>query len=286
MADTRLKRVAGQYLAVVERRNLTASYTVYIRHTIREFAAWCEGREITAATKMSAQDLTAYMAQWEDQGGSSQRKRWGVVRAFLSWAGCPTVLEYRYRARGPDRFNVRWLTSEQVHRLLEASLKPLERLQVSLGLYAGLRMREALDLRVVEAENALRTRWLTVRGKGYKSRAVYLHDALKGALTDYLRTVDLAPTARLIPMSPQVYDRHLRVVGGRLGFPLSSHDLRRTHAAKLCEGDGLDVACISLGHADTSVTVRYAGAQMVRLQKAITALDYTSGVQTPTEPVI
>jgi integrase len=287
MADTRLKRVVGQYLQEERNRNISERYLGKKARALRAFADWCETEKgVTATTKVTAQMIGEYMSRLDDMGGSTQRVEWCILRSFLRYAGSRVGDTYRYRARGPDRFKVRWLSGEQVRTLLDAPLEPAERLLVSFGLYAGLRMREVLDMRVSEAQTALTTGWLVVRGKGYKSRPVYLHPKLKDALSDYLRATDLAPSARLMPFSEHTYDQKLRDVGRARGFELSSHDLRRTHAAELCEGQDLDVACLSLGHASPQMTAKYAGAQMVRLQRAIERLDYASGVHTPTRPVV
>lgn len=286
MADSRLRRVAVQYLQDARDRGLTPRYLRHMRATVLRFADWCEEKGVTAMTKVDAGMIAEYMGKFADMGGSTQRVQWCILRNLLGYAGNPVAETYRYRARGPDRFRVRWLSGDQVKMLLEAPLEPTERLLVGFGLYAGLRMREVLDMRVSEAQTALTTGWMIVRGKGAKSRPVCLHPKLRGDLRDYLDMTDLAPTAKLLPFGHQQYDARLRKVGSALGFVLSSHDLRRTHAAKLCEGDGLDIACLSLGHQNPEMTLRYSGVQLVRLQKAIDGIDWATGVQTPARPVI
>ena len=130
---------------------------------------------------------------------------------------------------------------------------------------AGLRISEALGLR---REDAPLGDWLTITGKGNKTREVPVLVAAAEAVDDYLAVCpfDDGPSAPLFVSSrggalgPRAVQRLVEDLRSRLDLPahVTPHALRHAFATHLLSNGG-DLRAIQelLGHASLSTTQRY-----------------------------
>ena len=130
---------------------------------------------------------------------------------------------------------------------------------------AGLRISEALGLRRRDAPLG---EWLTITGKGNKTREVPVLAAATEAVDDYLATCpfDGGPSAPLFVSSrgsalgPRAIQRLVEDLRASLDLPahVTQHALRHAFATHLL-GNGGDLRAIQelLGHASLSTTQRY-----------------------------
>ncbi|MGD0105845.1 MAG: tyrosine recombinase XerC [Rhodopila sp.] len=132
---------------------------------------------------------------------------------------------------------------------------------------SGLRIAEGLSLNVRDAA-ALRTNpWLTVTGKGSKTRIVPVLPAVRAAIEAWLALhPDRQPDSPLFVgargkrLDPAVAQRVLRTYRGLAGLPehATPHALRHSFATHLLASGG-DLRSIQdlLGHTSLSTTQRY-----------------------------
>ena len=130
------------------------------------------------------------------------------------------------------------LSGEEVHQLFEC-VRPIKQRTVFFTLYAaGLRLSEALQLRVTDIDSR-RMQLLVAHGKGNKQRLVPLSPRLLEALRQYWN--ELRPDSYLFPgktndrpLSGTVIQKGLQA-GGATSRPEQTRDA--THvASQLCDG--------------------------------------------------
>lgn len=151
-----------------------------------------------------------------------------------------------------------------------------------LFLYAGLRISEARLLRWDHIDAA--SGWLTVVGKGDRTRTLPIHDRLAAGLRDAQHHADAvaspwvhpSPTDPAQPMCDSTLRKHVYRVAGGIGLDrFTPHTGRHTYATQLLEATG-DLALVqeALGHASPVTTRVYTQVRSERLAGAVTALDY------------
>jgi integrase/recombinase XerC len=146
---------------------------------------------------------------------------------------------------------------------------------------AGLRISEALGVKRAEAPAGGRD-FLTVTGKGQKTRAVPIIAPVRQAIEAYLALCpyQLPPGGPLFvgakggKLSPRIIQLALARLRGALGLPDSAtpHALRHSFATHLLERGG-DLRSIQelLGHASLSTTQLYTAVDTARLLDAFRA---------------
>ncbi|NCC94716.1 MAG: hypothetical protein EOM10_15845 [Opitutae bacterium] len=130
--------------------------------------------------------------------------------------------------------------------------------------HAGLRISEALDLKVQDVD--LAGRRIRVReGKGRRDRVVYLSTPATQALTDYLPSVPHAPGDLVLSTQhrPVRYEEawaRMRALGRAAGVAgVSPHRLRHTYATQLLNhGMSLEGLRSLMGHENLETTLIYA----------------------------
>ena len=146
---------------------------------------------------------------------------------------------------------------------------------ISVHVWAGLRISEALSLTCKEIENVRGA--LRIRGKGGKERVVPLLPAVEKALHDYQAIHPFwkaeAPFfvgARGDALNPGVVQRNVRKIRTALNFPASftPHALRHSFATHLLQGGG-DLRTVQelLGHKSLSATQRYTAVEVSHLKE-------------------
>jgi len=133
----------------------------------------------------------------------------------------------------------------------------------------GLRVSEALSLRLEHVEEGAAGRTLRVLGKGNRERAVPIGPGVAAQLDRWLRYRGTAPGFLLCPLhrsgavifrawSKRAATEALVSLGQTAGVPLTTHDFRRTHITGLLAA-GEDVLAVSrrVGHVNVNTTSRY-----------------------------
>lgn len=165
---------------------------------------------------------------------------------------------------------VGFLHKEQWVQLRDAAL-------LTLIYGCGLRISEALSLRVKDIKNGATSLILT--GKGNKQRMVPVLPQIHTAIEDYKKHCPFTLTAdealfrgaRGKPLNAAIFQKEIRHLRGALGLPESAtpHAFRHSFATHLLAGGG-DLRTIQelLGHADLSTTQRYTKVDSERLLSA------------------
>ncbi len=141
-----------------------------------------------------------------------------------------------------------------------------QRLALMLMMVAGLRKSEVRAIEHSDFYVEGETRYLSVRGKGRKTRAVPLEPLIVGALDQYLNAKDgpgrPVTTGPLIrhpeggPVHLNTLGYWVRRVGTVIGRPdLTPHELRRTYATLLRDrGAPIETTQLMLGHSNSELT--------------------------------
>lgn len=142
----------------------------------------------------------------------------------------------------------------------------------------GLRISEALSLRVRDFPADGSTETLRILGKGEKERLVPILPAVSGGVQDYLAECPytLSPDdfafrgVRGGVLNAGVVQRSMRQMRGALGLPASAtpHSLRHSFATHLLsEGGNLRMIQELLGHSSLSTTQKYTKVDSATLLK-------------------
>ena len=284
--NSRMWREARDYLKDMANRGLCKEYIKQTETLLKRFAQFCQSKGVGSSHNVTLDLLKEYLDQFEGKSASYQRYVYATTRGYLKYVGNPVILRYKYRARGRGR-KVRWLSLEETERLLTTKMNLVEAVIVVGGLLQGLRRCEVLALTMWDAKEAVRTGYLTVKGKG-KDREVWVQPDFRALLEMVARLSDAPSGAKLVPYCPTHYGRILKRVGDRAGIDLGTetHALRRTCATNLSQaGERLEVIKTLLGHSTVTVTERYIAQDLHELQLALERTKRPKSVRLTVEPV-
>lgn len=157
---------------------------------------------------------------------------------------------------------------------------------ITLFLNSGMRLSELTGIKISDVDSELRS--LRVMGKGAKERIIYLNDACREALTDYLRVRAADPD--IIPEYADylfISSHHRRIdnstvqklvykylrAAGLGGEHYSVHKLRHTAATLMYRSGGVDVRVLKdiLGHEQLNTTQIYTHVSDRQMEKAMEA---------------
>ena len=167
----------------------------------------------------------------------------------------------------------RWFTADETARLMAAVDHRTHRLVVQVMVSTGLRISEALAIRVGDLDRE-RPLLRVPCGKGGDGRIVLLGETLRERLRAYWRS--FRPRGLLFtrrpgiddePLCPATVNRSLKVAAQRAGIagPISSHRLRHTYAVhSLRAGQDLVTLQRLLGHRCLQSTLRYVTPDLHR----------------------
>jgi len=179
------------------------------------------------------------------------------------------------------------LSREEVARLIETPPNPKHRLVLATIYAAGLRVSEAVRLKVTDVDR----RRMTLRveqGKGSKDRVLPLSRKLLGQFETYWKAEP--PRVWLFPnrtgtraIDITVVQKVFTVAKLRAGITKRGgvHGLRHAYATHLIES-GADVPTVQrfLGHRSVSTTMRYFHLSQARLATIRSPLDLLDGPET------
>ncbi|MBQ1213377.1 MAG: tyrosine recombinase XerC [Clostridia bacterium] len=155
---------------------------------------------------------------------------------------------------------------------------------LTLFLNCGMRLSELCGIDITDIDNEMRS--VKVTGKGAKERIIYLNDACRSALTDYLQTrlgedfsksgPALFTSQRGTRISPKTVQwlvcKHLKAAGLEYkGY--STHKLRHTAATLMYQSGQVDVRVLKdiLGHEQLNTTQIYTHVSDMSMQSAVNA---------------
>lgn len=178
----------------------------------------------------------------------------------------------------------KYLTLDESIHLLNSITPPNDRRDyaiLTLFLNCGMRVSELAGISLKDIDPDITK--LTVTGKGSKQRVVYLNDACRNALREYLkvRPTDIKPKDRdalfisrnrnrlSVQMIQTMVYKRLKQAGLE-GRQMSVHKLRHTAATLMYQYGHTDVRVLKdiLGHEDLSTTQIYTHISDEQMQKA------------------
>ncbi len=197
--------------------------------------------------------------------------------------------------KGSDPDHGRALTREEIKKLLSScdnTIKGIrDRAVLMILLYSGLRRSECSklkleDLTQIDYQGGLGYALQVVRGKGGKSRVLYLNHQVFDCINKWIEIRTNQPgylfprlsnlkNTELHISSQSIYDllSDMAIKSGVAKF--SPHDVRRSFATQLLES-GYDLQSVSrlMGHSNSVVTARYDKRGDKQLKEANFGLNY------------
>ena len=170
------------------------------------------------------------------------------------------------------------LSKDEINALLAAADNPKHRLLLELMYSAGLRVSEAVNLKVRDLELHEGIAWVR-SGKGSKDRFFNIAEKLKpelGKLTNDASADEYVFKGNDGALKPRAIQMAMQKIALKAGIKkeISPHTLRHSFATHLLEA-GVDVRKIQelLGHADLSTTQIYTKVSSAELRKIKSPLD-------------
>jgi len=236
------------------------------------------------------QDLHAYITyigKVRKNCNKTKARKVASLRAYFKYL-C-NVVDY-IDSNPADRLELPKIESRQpVYMSLEDARKLLESIEgrfkerdyaiIAVFLNCGLRLSELVGINMKNIRGDI----LTVIGKGDKERTVYLNNACKRAIGDYIsnRPQPVEPNddalflsarrKRIAAKSVQdLVEKHLRKAG-LSGMHYSPHKLRHTAATLMYQYGNVDIRALQdiLGHENISTTQIYTHINDERLKDAV-----------------
>ena len=262
--------LVGRFQRMLQARERSPCTVKQYGHIARAFLAYAQ----KPLDEVTVRDLESYREYLVLQRHYSKNSVYTTVRGltclFRSFG--LAVADQLEPPRRPERLP-RYLTEEEMHRLLEAvRATPRDSAIVHVLAFAGLRVSEVchLELEDIEFERNI----LHVRsGKGDKDREVILEDRTRAAIDRYLteRTIAGEADRRLFPVGPVTVERIVRRAAAQAEIPrrVTPHMLRHTLATALL-ARGCDIRYIQklLGHASVATTQIYTHVDTQALRNA------------------
>ncbi|HEY8394824.1 MAG TPA: tyrosine-type recombinase/integrase [Thermaerobacter sp.] len=315
--DTPLPEPMEQYLESKRiERGLSHSTLAEYRRDLLDFCRWLSARRRKSLDQLGPDDLAAvdrdlarkWLAHLDERAlaPATRARRLSSVGGCFKWLAAEGLiprdpfarLERPIAGERHKRLPM-YLSESEAERLLQtvlsdeglsprqkahhARLKERDYALITLLLYQGLRISEAVGLRLGDLDFQDGT--VRVIGKGDKERLLPLHRRSQGALQLYLRAWP-GPRKPRAPQDPLWWTlsgrpltknaaqvavkRHLTRAGL---WRASAHKLRHTFGTRLAEA-GVDLLVIKdlLGHATVATTQIYAHVAQGRLREAMERL--------------
>ena len=156
---------------------------------------------------------------------------------------------------------------------------------VTLFLNCGMRLSELVGINLTDLDKELKS--LRVLGKGGKERVIYLNNACRAALMEYIYERQKDETSSIKTMALFLSSRKTRIsnktvqwmvykyldMAGLSGRGLSVHKLRHTAATLMYQSGAVDVRVLKdiLGHAQLNTTQIYTHVSDENMESAVAA---------------
>jgi len=269
-------------------RGLTpATAGVYLGH-VRRFLAWVEGTygeaDIAAVTPLDVADYRRYLLS-QKRKPATVNNTLDALSSFFTWAKGAGIVQADptdgVRRAREERGAPRWLTRRDVGALVRTVQKYGSRRDqalVTLLLHTGLRVSEAVALRVEDVTIRERSGYVVVRrGKGDKYREVPLNVTVRRVLQDWLAAHPggpwLFPGRGGAPLTRWAVEKMFARLGRLAGVEVTPHKLRHTFCKMLVDaGESLDRVAVLAGHSNLNTTARYTRPGAEDLERAVEKL--------------
>ena len=168
------------------------------------------------------------------------------------------------------------LSKEEINRLIEAASHEKSKLLIKMIYASGLRISEALHLKVEDVEFEQKIAWVR-SGKGGKDRMIVLGEKVLDELKSYLKSRGITKGTIFLgkdgkPMTPRNAQKIISLAAKTAGIakPTTPHKLRHSFATHLREaGQDLRVIQELLGHSSIQTTEIYTHVSTEEKRKVI-----------------
>ncbi len=252
--------------------------------------------DIERIEKLTSRDIIAYLyylTQTKGNSATTRNRKLSALRTFFKYLMRTNRLEHNptEQIQGPKKRTTlpKYLTLDQSISFLDkvsrsdSPTKKRDYAILTLFLNCGMRLSELTGINLTDISQDFRT--IRVLGKGNKERMVYLNDACRDALTDYLterldgtpakmRQKALFLSSRLQRISNKTVQwmvyKYLDEAG--LHTPgMSVHKLRHTAATLMYQTGKVDVRVLKeiLGHEQLNTTQIYTHVTNKNMEDAV-----------------
>ncbi len=283
-----IRKLKNQYLEYLEIERDRSQKTIEnYNHYLEKFLRWSKIKSAGDITEDLVRRYRLWLNRFLDEKEKPLKKitqNYHIValRSFLKYLAkrdIKTLPAEKIELGKTARREVEFLESEEIDRILEASsgadLKSLRDRAILEILYSsGLRVSELTSLNRDQVN--LKTQEFSVRGKGGKTRVVFISDQAKSALERYLdkrSDVDPAVFARIgikrlekknksdnLRLTPRSIQRIVKYYAAKAGIvkDVHPHTLRHSFATDLIQ-NGADIRSVQemLGHSSVTTTQIY-----------------------------
>ncbi len=277
------------FLDHLKARGLSVQTVGTYAAAVRAFAKWWEGTggEAFDPASVSSLDVADYRRHLlnKNRKPATVNLHLDALSSFFAWAvsaGLAPVDPTEGVRRVPgQKSSPRWLARRELGALVRAVQKhgaPRDRALVALLLHAGLRVSEAVSLKVQDAVIRERSGHVAVRrGKGEKYREVPLNATARKMIQEWLDGHPggeyLFPGRNGGPMTPRAVQKRLKELARLAGVEVTPHKLRHTFCKMLVDaGESLDQVAMLAGHANLNTTARYTRPGVQDLERAVEKL--------------
>lgn len=262
------------------------------RTALTDFRDTCE---VGALPPLSGDALIAYSALLDahraDKGGDMSndtiRLRLKAVHALFRWAWAfdlspikPELIKHLVHMPPARQLSPRdILSQDEATRLLAKAVDPLEKALITVMLSAGLRLSEALALRVKDVFQFDDRSFLNVAiGKGDKGRIVPIALDAYEVIIGYIGA-DSAIAEKLLfeGLYPRGVQRLVKRIARRAGINknITPHSLRHTYGSvRRRQGVPVDLISKLLGHSSETITRLYTRPGQLLLESDLPALPW------------
>ena len=241
-------------------------------------------------------DFLSYAATERENDKASRARKLSALKSFFRYV---SALDSRYadfdpakniKAPKKDRLLPKYLTEAESISLLQSVLDDEEspaRIRdftiITFFLNCGMRLSELIGINLTDIDRELRS--LRVFGKGAKERIIYLNDACRTALAEYLSLRALMTplpadadalflSNRKTRLSNKTVQHMVYKYLERAGLAqrgLSVHKLRHTAATLMYQSGAVDVRVLKdiLGHAQLNTTQIYTHLSDRHMEEAM-----------------
>lgn len=250
--------------------------------------------DVAAVKQIDIYEYLLFVATEKQNGAKARARKLCALRMFYKYLVKHHAEITDNPAKEIDSPSVRpalprYLSLEESRRLLEAAVQHggTNRLRdyaiLTLFLNCGMRLAELCGLSFSSIADDLS--WIRVLGKGSKERVLYLNDACKEALGDYLKVRAAMPSKdsdavflnrslkRLGHQGVQLMVQKYLNLAGLSDSHYSVHKLRHTAATLMYSTGGVDVRVLKdiLGHEQLNTTQIYTHVSDEHMKEALHA---------------
>ena len=253
--------------------------------------------DIRKITGSDVYEFMLYAGQNRQNGWSAKSRKLSTLKVFFKYLHIHKRLIEKDPTEdigAPRRHTTlpKFLTLNESISLLESIKNDTESKTVTrdfaivtLFLNCGMRLSELVGINLTDLDKELKS--LRVIGKGNKERVIYLNNACRAALMEYIYERQKEETSSIKTMALFLSSRKTRIsnktvqwmvykyldTAGLSGRGLSVHKLRHTAATLMYQSGSVDVRVLKdiLGHAQLNTTQIYTHVSDENMENAVAA---------------